>query len=465
MRGQSRLLPLHASIAAAIPVADEDNPLRSIVRLHDDELSCTLAFLPLKDLTVLVRCSRRFNAVAVKERSRGLQLTGGANIAPLLSSTLSHHVVSIHLEHKSNRIAMIPRDTLRQLHGLPRLAALRLTLSDDAAVGHLMNGLLAETAAASLRAVLPTQLRSFSVTAGSRYSLLGMQTATLAATFWAALGDMTQLTELNVEQHGEHMHVRSELTHLSHLRKLTLGPVGHRGDHVAELKQLSQLRELTLLEYHPYRLHRLCEPPNSLQLGSLSIPSLRIDEETMRALLHLLTLTALEPGFVKAEAWPLLPQLPLLRRLRIRSPDPLSPELSASLCAALSRCSMLEDLTLQYMSFKSAHGVLLDAEQQGAAWATLFSSVPNLRRLDVLGNVIRFLSVLPLHLPLLEHLVLDGWGEKGVDYFASVAHPNVRLLEFGPNSLQQPSDEQLHACLHSERLPKLERCVRISRVA
>jgi hypothetical protein len=321
--GQSPLLPLHASIAAAIPVVDEDNPLRlrSIARLHDDELSCTLAFLPLKDLALLVRCSRRFNAVARKERSRELQLTGGANIAPLPSSALSHHVASIHLEHKSNRNARITRDALLQLRGLPRLTALRLTLYDDAAVGQLMDGLLAETAAASLRAVLPTHLRSFSVTAGSQYSLLGMQTATLAATFWAALAGMTQLTELNVEQHGEHMPVRSELTHLSHLRKLTLGPVGHRGDHVAELRQLSQVRELTLLEYHPYRLHRLCEPPHALQLESLSVPSLRLDEETMRALLHLSTLTALEPGFIKPEAWPLLPQLPHLRRLRIRSPD------------------------------------------------------------------------------------------------------------------------------------------------
>jgi hypothetical protein len=68
--------------------------------LHDDELSCVLHFFPLKDLVQLVRCSRRFNGVARKVRSRSLQLKGDATIVPMPSSALSHHISSLHLEHR-----------------------------------------------------------------------------------------------------------------------------------------------------------------------------------------------------------------------------------------------------------------------------------------------------------------------------------------------------------------------------
>jgi hypothetical protein len=50
-----------------------------------------------------------------------------------------------------------------------------------------------------------------------------------------------------------------------------------------------------------------------------------------------------------------------------------------------------------------------------------------------------------------------------MNLFVSLAHPNVRLLEFGLISWQ-PSDELLRACMHNERLPKLERCIRSARV-
>jgi hypothetical protein len=108
---------------------------------------------------------------------------------------------------------------LRQLRDLPRLTALRLTLYGDADVGHFMQGPTLDNAVAALHAVLPSQLRSFSVAAGSRDSPLGMQTAAVASPFWAALTDMTQLTELRVEQFSRYLSMRPDLAGLSHLRK------------------------------------------------------------------------------------------------------------------------------------------------------------------------------------------------------------------------------------------------------
>jgi hypothetical protein len=100
----------------------------------------------------------------------------------------------------------------------------------------------------------------------------------------------------------------------------------------------------------------------------------------------------------------------------------------------------------------------------------LLSSVPNLHRLGIHGDLTHLLPVLPLHLPLLAHLALSGLCTRGVDEnpFASLTHPNLRLLELAeicmPLSNKQmrswlPSNEEMCSWLHSERLPKLERCV------
>jgi hypothetical protein len=450
-----------AEDAAALLDAD-DNPLRSISRLHDDELSCVLAFLSLTDLAQLVRCNRRFIAHARKERSRELCLEGSLNIVPVASSALSHHVASLQSEHKFNGNAMITCDTLRQLHGLPRLTALTLILRDAAAISHFMQGVSPDNAAAALRTVLPTQLHSFSVITGHRYYPLRKQSAILASPFWAALGGMTQLTELHVEQHSEFIHVRPDLAGLSHLRKLTLGPAGDRSEYVDELKQLTQLRELTLHDTLPERIRLLCQPPHALQLENFALPSMAMDEETMRAVLQLPTLTALDVHRIRPEAWLLLPQLPLLHRLRFSPSGLLKPDRMASMCAALSRCSALVDLSFA-ADIVSADGELLTAEQEQAAWAALLNSVPNLSRFCVVlsADIAPLLAVLPLHLPVLEELSLGGWDhpEEAV-HFEALAHPNLRLLELGSSDPPPPSQEEAQAWMGSERLPKLERYIR-----
>jgi hypothetical protein len=272
---------------------------------------------------------------------------------------------------------------------------------------------------------------------------------------------MTQLTELHIEQHSDRMLVRPELAGLTHLRKLTLGPAGQNGEHVAELKQLSQLQDLILLDHFPDRIRLLCRPPCALQIQRLTLASygLELDEATMRALLHLPKLTALNSWCVSHDAWPLLPQLPLLRRLRLWPSDRLTPDRMASLCAALSRCSALVDLHFAG-DIVSADGELLVAEQEQTAWAALLSSVPNLRRLCVGGDVAPFLAVLPLHLAHLEELSLSGCGPHGAPPYVQVAHPNLRLLELGPSDPSPPSEEEVRAWMGSERLPKLERYIR-----
>jgi hypothetical protein len=438
--------------------------MRSIPRLHDDELSYVLRFLSLQELVQLVRCSHRLNGVARKDRSRGLRLKGDAAVVPLLlTSMLSHHVSLLHLDHYFSSDAPVTRDTLRRLCDLPRLTSLQLSLQTDESVDLLMQGLTPENAAAALRAVLPTHLRSFGVTTGPRYSQLSGQTAALASAFWAALGDMPQLSELSIEQRSERMHVRPELAHLLHLRKLRLGPTGGMDEHVGELKQLGQLRELILYDEGVEHIRLLCQPPHALQLESISLPSTTLDEATMRALLRLPTLTALNPSRIQPDAWPLLPQLPLLRRLRLRPSQWLTPNSLASLCESLSRCSALEDLTSS-MRFVSAKHTELTAVARRAGWAALLSSVSNLRQLRINCSMDALLPVLPSHLPLLEHLALSGGGSYGVDHFARVSHPNIRQLELGPIGDESPSDRQLRACLRSKHLPKLERCVRTGRV-
>jgi hypothetical protein len=110
----------------------------------------------------------------------------------------------------------------------------------------------------------------------------------------------------------------------------------------------------------------------------------------------------------------------------------------------------------------------MTTDQLRARWAEVIRSVPNVRRLVIdvgLTDLPLVLSLLPSHLPRLESLALGAWNfpldASGAlnDIVMAVAHPNLRQLEFGLIGVSAPSDEQMRACVHSARLPKLERCV------
>jgi hypothetical protein len=252
------------------------------------------------------------------------------------------------------------------------------------------------------------------------------------------------------------MHTQPALAQLPHLRKMTLGPAGERGEHVDALKQLSQIRELTLHDNRTDRLRLLCQPPHSLQLQSLSVPLTELNEETMSLLLHLPTLTSLDSYSIERAAWVLLPQLPHLRHveLSLHNCVNLSSAVVSSLCDILSACRALDHLTLLHLRLRWD---LESGEAAVAQWERLLSSLPNLRRLDVVDFWESMLSVLPLHLPLLEHLSLSAYRRND---FSKVAHPNVRTLELSLGPMPTPSEEQVRAWMGSERLPKLQRYIR-----
>jgi hypothetical protein len=335
-----------------------------------------IPFLSLADLAQFVRCGRRCNGVARKERSRQLHLQRDARLVPLPSSSLIHHVTSLRLQTPHMIPAYVTRDTLRQLKECPRLASLHLQLDRFGDSGALMQKQTKAQTAAALRAVLPTQLTSFGVAFG------GFKT--LCAAFCAAISVMPQLTELSIFHTTIFPLLElppGMLTHFPRLRKLKLHRVDWTAQALAELKQLSELRELSFHSsfMQNVELVAVCAPPHSLQLESIKLERMSIDEMAMRALLYHPTLTALEATEIKADAWPRLPQLPLLCRLSFNPEGTLTTELTASLAAALSGGQALVDLSLPHVGFEEA----LTEEQRSACWAQILRSVPNLRRLHV----------------------------------------------------------------------------------
>jgi hypothetical protein len=244
---------------------------------------------------------------------------------------------------------------------------------------------------------------------------------------------------------------------LPRLRKLVLSHVRWTAEQLAELKQLSELRELSLSRMQPHEIVTLCEPPHSLQLESIDVGA-TLDAVAMRALLHLPTLTALDHAGFEADGWPLLPELPLLQRLTLWPQHLLTAELTSSLSASLSRCETLTDLSLGYVRFGDA----ATPEQIQARWSDILRSVPNLRRLHVAedDSVVSFLAVLPVHLPLLEHLLLVCYDKmSSEDLLARLAHPSVRRIQLVSWNVQF-TQEQVRALVRSARLPNLDSITR-----
>jgi hypothetical protein len=236
---------------------------------------------------------------------------------------------------------------------------------------------------------------------------------------------MPQLTELRIEHEAAWTNMRLEaLGALPLLRKLTV--IGSlEGTPLDRLKQLSQLRELTLERVQSANFLSMCQPPHSLQLESLRT-DIEVGEVEMRALLHLPTLTELDPASLAPSAWPLLPQLPRLRRLTIDPEVPgFTSEMTSSLSSSLALCATLDDLALTVLLSVD----MLD-EEECTCWTALLRSVPNVRRLFVRSVFVEpLLAVLPLHLPRLEQFVLRCWENNHV-ILEQLAHPTLQEFEF-----------------------------------
>jgi hypothetical protein len=112
---------------------------------------------------------------------------------------------------------------------------------------------------------------------------------------------MTQLTELSIRNFNPDQRSCMDLpstmlAQLPRLRKLTLIQLDFRCTEgwLAQHKQHEALRELNLfLKYA--QLVVLCTQPHFRQLESIGLPGAQLYEATMRALMHLPTLTALDP--------------------------------------------------------------------------------------------------------------------------------------------------------------------------
>jgi hypothetical protein len=144
--------------------------------------------------------------------------------------------------------------------------------------------------------------------------------------------------------------------------------------------------------------------------------------------------------------------LPHLRRLTISPGTALTNEQTTTILSeALVRCAVLEELTLS-LSFSQG----MSEEAQRTCWSLLLSRLPNLRRLRVnTENVAPLLVVLSTHLPRMEQLVLQWWDCSALD-LTQLAHPTLQLLELDAEC--DVTEEQMHALLHTPRLPQLRSC-------
>jgi hypothetical protein len=433
--------------AAAIQAAYGDNP-QSISRLRDDELSCVLPFLSLRDLAQLVRCSHRFNGVARKESSRRRYLEGEATIVPRPSSSLIHHVTSIRLHRRDKSRVFISRQTLRQLKDCPRLTALRLVLDGVEDAAALLQRQTPAQLVQALKAGLPTQLTSLHVSF-SRETIV-----TLGVPFCAALPVLSQLTELWIQHGNEPLDLPpGVLRALPHLRKLRAGYINWNPQLLAEVKQLSQLRELNVFNLQPHDIVALCQPPHVFHLECIAASMASLDEVCMRALSQLPLLTSLEPQLLEEDVIPLLPQLKQLRRLLVDMDDEMPSELVLSLSTALAGCHALTDLSLQAWFDDN----MTDQEQR-EHWTNILRAIPNVRRLHVEHPSLTLpLSILHSHVPLLENLSLQCHGTNPLVFLAQLAHPSVRHIHLRTRATELPGDAvQLRALVHSARLPMLD---------
>jgi hypothetical protein len=449
--------------AAAVIDAAYGNHPRSISRLHDDELACVLSFLSLKELALLVCCSRRFNGVARKERSRGLSLMPTVRSIPFfMHSSLSHHITSVRLGQNDMGDAPITRAMLYQLRSLPRLTRFDLLVYGNRAAAALIRGTSSATATALMQAALPTSLRSFSFTTRLSYSgPPSVSLVNLGAVFLAAAATMSQLTELSIHQEASWAEMRLDtLSALPLLRKLKLNGFDCEIP-LPSLKGLSQLRELKLEQLTRGDLVTLCTPPHALRLETLTV-DIGISEEDMRALAHLPTLTHLAALLVIPDAWSLLTELPRLRRLSMEHYNFILIDAQAiALSEGLARCAALVDLALS-LDFRRDNISDVPEEEQRARWTLLLRGLPNLRRLHMkTTSVAPLLAVLPDHLPRLKRLALISLNRSRTDVLLSqLAHPTLQALEW--RDRRPLTEVEVQSLLHNPRLPQLRSCKNLS---
>jgi hypothetical protein len=290
--------------------------------------------------------------------------------------------------------------------------------------------------------------------------VLSHSTRLLLSSVFSAVAVMSQLTELDIRSwsYGMPLDARFDvLAQLPQLRKLALYGIDWTDGRIAELKQLSQLREL-FTDLASHTLIALCQPPHSMQLECIDLGSISVTQSVMLALLHMPTLTELQPKYLRSDAWLLLPQLPMLRRLTVNPFSVLSNARATLLATSLSGCRALTELELCGIVFEDADGGDATDEQQQAHWAEILRSVPLLQRFTVTTRpALSLLAVLPAHLPQLVHLKLRTSAAAN-EVVARLAHPTVQELVLVHPILSQLDASQVQQLTRGPRLPRLVHC-------
>jgi len=159
------------------------------------------------------------------------------------------------------------------------------------------------------------------------------------------------------------------------------------------------------------------------------------------------------------DAWPLLPQLPFLRRLSASFDVTMTGDRTTLLSTSLSGCRALTDLSFVFLDFVDDEGRDITEEQQQARWTGVLDSVPQLQRFDIqVQGAFPLLAVLPQHLPQLRFLKLGVGLTEASDVSARLAHPTVQELELQFLRGIPFDGAPLQQLLHSPRMPQLTRC-------
>jgi hypothetical protein len=220
-------------------------------------------------------------------------------------SSLTHHVVSLHLEPCNRADAQITRATLLPLHSLSRLTKLNVCVSGNKAAAMLLEGTTSR-AAERLQSALPPSLHSFSFTTRPFYwETPSASLKKVASVFLAASSTMRHPTELDIMHEATWDEMRLDSLAASPLlRKLRLYAFD-QAIPLSRLKGLSQLRELTLERVQSDDFVAMCQPPHALQRVD---PDIGEEEEAIR-----------NPA-MEAQWTTMLRSVPILRRLAVATP-------------------------------------------------------------------------------------------------------------------------------------------------
>jgi hypothetical protein len=419
-----------------------------------------LAFLVLPDLASMVRCCRRWNTVARKERCRAACLLIRREVptetsSAFAASSLAHHWTSV------DALAASTTLDLRALRCLPNLTKLSCATNRLNLPPHRQRDAPAAKLVAQLRDSVPQRLQELHLWHRDRKS----------ATVLDLLVDagLPQLTSLSLKlKWGSGVNL-SALLRLPRLRTFALYFPPNSAQ-VAVIKQMSSLRTLDCArgDWYPHVLRELCKPPHQLQqLEYLRMDGLIVHEEIMRESITLPSLRRFDPRSIDPDAVPLLVHFSHVHTLKLHFRYVPTLAQLTELPVILQQCSRVTSLDLIIRLLED------DEFDAPAWWRWLFlDGVPQLTALAVRHDrPIGLLAALSSTgcLPQLHELKLTHCADDQLaELLSELAHPTLQRLcillapsATSAEGMVEDRDAQQQyngALLHTVRLPKLSKC-------